>query len=217
MAMAPPSRRVLLLCGDYVEDYEAAVPLYALPALGVAVDAVAPGKQPGDACPTAVHEFLGHDLYSELPGHSHFPVTADFAAAAADPARYDALIVPGGRCVEPLSDNAEAVALVAAFDRMRRPVVLTCHSQLLLAAAGAMRGVTCTAFFSLRPVVEMAGGTWVDPHPFELCVADGHVITAVGWPAHAQIVAKLLAGLGARVGGGGSSKAVLILCGVSQR
>ncbi|GJN04491.1 hypothetical protein PR202_ga22041 [Eleusine coracana subsp. coracana] len=206
--MAPPSRKVLLLCGDYVEDYEAAVPLYALPALGVAVDVVAPGKLPGSHCLTAVHEFLGHDLYTELPGHARLPVTASLA----DPSRYDALLVPGGRCVEPLSCDPTAVALVAAFVKTRKPVVLTCHSQLLLAAAGAMAGVTCTAFFSLRPVVEMAGGKWVDPNPFEKCVVDGHVLTAIGWPAHAQIIGKLLARLGARVDGG-AGKAVLILCG----
>ncbi|KAJ1276073.1 hypothetical protein BS78_05G186100 [Paspalum vaginatum] len=212
--MAPPSRRVLMLCGDCMEDYEAAVPLYALAALGVAVDCVAPGKRPGDACLTAVHDFLGFELYTELPGH-RLPVTADFSAAAADPSRYDALVVPGGRFAEALSADAGAVALVGAFAALRRPLVLTCHSQLLLAAAGGLRGGTrCTAFFSLRPVVELAGGTWVDPDPFGLCVADGHVLSAIGWPAHAQIIAKLLAAMGARVDvdAGRGGQRVLVLC-----
>ncbi|WVZ50816.1 hypothetical protein U9M48_002038 [Paspalum notatum var. saurae] len=211
--MASP-RRVLMLCGDYMEDYEAAVPLYALAALGVAVDCVAPGKRPGDACLTAVHDFLGFELYTELPGH-RLTITADFSAAAADPSRYDALVVPGGRFTEALSADAGAVALVAAFAALRRPLVLTCHSQLLLAAAGGLRGGTrCTAFFSLRPVVELAGGTWVDPDPFGLCVADGHVLSAIGWPAHAQIIAKLLAAMGARVdaGAGRGGQRVLVLC-----
>ncbi|TVU25092.1 hypothetical protein EJB05_27572, partial [Eragrostis curvula] len=217
-----PQRRVLMLCGDYMEDYEAAVPFYALTALGVAVDCVAPGKLPGDACLTAVHDYLGFELYTELPGHARFPVTADFAAAAAaDPSsRYDALIVPGGRFTEPLSCDEAAVALVKAFAApapattlRRRPVlVLTCHSQLLLAAAGGLRGgVRCTAFFSMRPVVELAGGRWVEPDPWGLCVADGNVLTAIGWPAHAEIIRELLAAMGARVDGG-SGKAVLILC-----
>nr|BAJ98651.1 predicted protein [Hordeum vulgare subsp. vulgare] len=106
-----PSKKVLMLCGDYMEDYEAAVPFYALAGLGVAVHCAAPGKAPGDPCPTAVHDFLGYDLYTELPGH-RFRVTADFAAAAADPSSYDALVVPGGRFVEQLSVDPEAVALV---------------------------------------------------------------------------------------------------------
>lgn len=38
-----PCKKVLMLCGDYMEDYEAAVPFYALAAFGVAVDCVAPG------------------------------------------------------------------------------------------------------------------------------------------------------------------------------
>ncbi|CAL4976894.1 unnamed protein product [Urochloa decumbens] len=207
-----PSRRVLLLCGDYMEDYEAAVPLYALAALGVTVDCAAPGKRPGESCLTAVHEFLGFELYTELPGH-RFPVTADFAAAAAaGSSRYDALIIPGGRFTEQLAADEDAVALVAAFAAARRPVVLTCHSQLLLAAAGGLAGgVRCTAFFGMRPVVELAGGTWVDPDPFSLCVADGHVLSAIGWPAHAEIIAKLLAAMGARVDAGGRQR-VLILC-----
>uniref|UniRef100_A0A0D3HNJ7 DJ-1/PfpI domain-containing protein n=1 Tax=Oryza barthii TaxID=65489 RepID=A0A0D3HNJ7_9ORYZ len=187
-----------------------------LAAFGVAVDCVAPGKKPpGDACLTAVHEFLGHDLYTELPGH-RFAVTADFAAAAAaDASRYDALVVPGGRFVERLSVDPLAVSLVAAFAgetaTRRRPVVVTCHSQLLLAAAGAMRGVRCTAFFSMRRVVELAGGRWVEPDPLGLCVADGNVLSAIGWPAHGEIIRELLRAMGARVAGG-RGQAVLFLC-----
>ncbi|XP_052135653.1 DJ-1 protein homolog E-like [Oryza glaberrima] len=208
-----PCKKVLMLCGDYMEDYEAAVPFYALAAFGVAVNCVAPGKKPpGDACLTAVHEFLGHDLYTELPGH-RFAVTADFAAAAAS--RYDALVVPGGRFVERLSVDPLAVSLVAAFAgetaTRRRPVVVTCHSQLLLAAAGAMRGVRCTAFFSVRRVVELAGGRWVEPDPLGLCVADGSVLSAIGWPAHGEIIRELLRAMGARVAGG-RGQAVLFLC-----
>ncbi|XP_066338306.1 DJ-1 protein homolog E-like [Miscanthus floridulus] len=212
--MAAP-RKVLMLCGDYMEDYEAAVPLYALAALGITVDCAAPGKSPGDSCLTAVHDFLGFELYTELTGH-RFTITADFAAASADPSCYDALVIPGGRFTEQLSADAAVVDLVAAFAALRRPLVLTCHSQLLLAAAGGLSGgVRCTAFFSLRHVVEMAGGTWVDPEPFGLCVADGHVLSAIGWPAHAQIVAKLLHAMGARVvvdAGRGGGQRVLVLC-----
>lgn len=214
-----PCKKVLMLCGDYMEDYEAAVPFYALAAFGVAVDCVAPGKKPpGDACLTAVHEFLGHDLYTELPGH-RFAVTADFAAAAAaDASRYDALVVPGGGSSSgsawtrsPCRSSRHSPGRETAT--RRRPVVVTCHSQLLLAAAGAMRGVRCTAFFSMRRVVELAGGTWVEPDPLGLCVADGNVLSAIGWPAHGEIIRELLRAMGARVAGG-RGQAVLFLCAV---
>lgn len=49
-------KRVLLLCGDYMEDSEAMVPFQALQAYGVAVDAVCPGKKADDFCRTAIHE-----------------------------------------------------------------------------------------------------------------------------------------------------------------
>ncbi|KAE8812624.1 intracellular protease, PfpI family protein [Hordeum vulgare] len=176
-----------LITDEIFEDYEAVVPFYALAGLGVAVHCAPPGKTPGDPCPTAVHDFLGYELYTELPGH-RFRVTA----AAADPSLYDALVVSGDRFVEQLSVDPEAVVVVRAFaGELRRTVVLTCQSQVLLAAAGAMgsvrctaffslrplvelAGVRCTAFFSLRPLVELAGGTWVEPDPFSLCVADRH-------------------------------------------
>jgi len=203
-------KKVLILCGDYMEDYEVAVPFYALAALGITVHCAAPGKSPGDTCLTTVHEFLGYDLYSELPGH-RFTVNADFPAA--DPASYDALIVPGGRSGEQLSIDAEAVSLVKAFaSDLRRPLLLTCHSQLMLAAAGAMAGVRCTAFNSLRPVVELAGGTWVEPEPWTICVSHDHILTSLGWPAHAEILRQLLRAMGARVLGG-RGQGVLFLCG----
>ncbi|KAL0462495.1 UNVERIFIED_CONTAM: protein DJ-1D [Sesamum latifolium] len=53
-------KRVLLLCGDYVEDYEVMVPFQALLAYGLSVDAVCPGKKAGDICRTAIHDSLGH-------------------------------------------------------------------------------------------------------------------------------------------------------------
>jgi D-lactate dehydratase len=99
------------------------------------------------------------------------------------------LVVLGGRFVESLVTEGDGgtVTLVKVFVGARRPVVLTCHSQLLLAAAGAMAGVRCSVFFSLRLIVELIGGRWVEPDPFEMCVAHGHVLTAVGWPAHAEL------------------------------
>jgi putative intracellular protease/amidase len=115
--------------------------------------------------------------------------TTDFTEAAADPACYDALVVLGGRFMESLvtEDDGGAVALVKVFAGARRPIVLMCHNQLLLVAAGAMAGVRCSVFFSLRLIIELAGGRWVEPDPFEMCIAHGHVLMVVGWPAHAEL------------------------------
>jgi D-lactate dehydratase len=122
-----------------------------------------------------LQDYIGFELYTELPDHAWFLVTTDFTEATADPARYDALIIPGGRFVESLvaEDGGGAVGLVKAFAGGRRPIVLTSHSQLLLTAAGTMAGVWCSVFFSLRLIIELTGGRWVEPDPFEMCVLTG--------------------------------------------
>ena len=52
--MAP---RVLMLAGDYVEDYEVMVPYQTLQIMGVEVDVGSPGKNAGDKILTAIHDF----------------------------------------------------------------------------------------------------------------------------------------------------------------
>ncbi len=88
------AQKILMLVGDYVEDYEVMVPFQMLLMVGHQVDAVCPGKKPGDVVRTAVHDFEGDQTYSEKRGHN-FTLNADFDAV--DPAQYDALVIPGGR------------------------------------------------------------------------------------------------------------------------
>ncbi|MQL80761.1 hypothetical protein Taro_013215 [Colocasia esculenta] len=208
-AAAAPARSVLMICGDYMEDYEAAVPFYALSALAVRVHCASPGKPSGAPCPTAIHDFLGFELYTELPGHN-FPINADFEALDLD--AYDALIIPGGRFTEFLSDHAGALAAVSHFAAAGKPIMATCHSQMVLAAAGVIQGTRCTAFPSMKPVVELAGGVWSDPEPISSCVVDRGIISAIGWPAHAELLGRLLRLMGAVVSGP-RGLAVLFLCG----
>ena len=90
-------KHILMLVGDYVEDYEAMVPFQALLMVGHAVHAVCPGKKAGESVHTAVHDFDGAQTYSEKPGHN-FALNADFSAVKAED--YDALVIPGGRAPE---------------------------------------------------------------------------------------------------------------------
>ncbi|KAK1295968.1 hypothetical protein QJS10_CPB15g01911 [Acorus calamus] len=204
-------RSVLMICGEYMEDYEAIVPFHALQSYGVRVHCVAPRKFPGDTLITAVHEFTTYELYTETEGH-HFTLNADFSATRSD--AYDALVIPGGRFTEPLASDPRALALASEFARAAKPVVVTCHSQVVLAAAGVLKGGTrCTAFPSLKRVVGLAGGVWVEPSPFSLCVSDRRVISAIGWPAHANVMRELVGSIGGRVVGGPDKKAVLFLVG----
>ena len=111
------AKKILMLVGDYVEDYEAMVPLQMLLMVGHQVDVVCPGKQPGETVRTAVHDFEGDQTYSEKRGHN-FAVTADFDAVV--PASYDALVIPGGRAPEYLRLDDRVLAMVRHFAEMRQ-------------------------------------------------------------------------------------------------
>src|SRR5712692_7803079 len=131
-----PAKIILMLVGDFVEDYEAMVPFQALRMVGHVVDAVCPGKKSGDWVQTAVHDFEGHQTYSEKPGH-RFALNATFAEV--DPESYDALIIPGGRSPEYLRLNPAVLAMVRSFAELGKPIAAICHGPQLLASAGVLR------------------------------------------------------------------------------
>ena len=90
-------KNILMLVGDYVEDYEVMVPFQALQMVGHKVDAVCPGKKAGETVRTAIHDFEGDQTYSEKRGHN-FQINANFEGVNA--ASFDALVIPGGRAPE---------------------------------------------------------------------------------------------------------------------
>ncbi|MGD8207563.1 MAG: DJ-1/PfpI family protein, partial [Thiohalocapsa sp.] len=77
------AKKILMLVGDYVEDYEVMVPFQILTMVGHEVHAVCPDKRAGDQVRTAIHDFDGAQTYSEKPGHN-FTLTADFDAVDVD-------------------------------------------------------------------------------------------------------------------------------------
>ncbi|GEK46610.1 protease [Bisbaumannia pacifica] len=189
------TKRLLLLCGDFVEDYEIMVPFQALQAVGYRVDAVCPDKVAGDSVATAIHDFEGDQTYTEKPGH-RFALNADFAGVAPDD--YDGLVIPGGRAPEYLRLNDEVIALVRHFFDADKPVAAICHGAQLLAAAGVLEGRRCAAYPACRPEVELAGGHYADI-AVDAAVTDGRLVTAPAWPAHPDWLAQFMAVLGARL------------------
>eukprot|EP00475_Leptophrys_vorax_P024096 TRINITY_DN3314_c0_g1_i11.p2 TRINITY_DN3314_c0_g1~~TRINITY_DN3314_c0_g1_i11.p2 ORF type:complete len:391 (+),score=29.49 TRINITY_DN3314_c0_g1_i11:189-1361(+) len=189
-------KRVLVLCGDFMEDYEVMVPVQAMQALGYRVDAVCPGKKSGDTCKTAIHDFEGDQTYTEKPGHN-FALTADFDSVNVDD--YDALVVPGGRAPEYLSLNARVLEIVQQFDAKQKPIASICHGQQILAAANVLKGKKCTAYPAVKPTVVLAGGVWQEPEPISKCFTDSNLITGAAWPAHPEFIAQLMVALGTRV------------------
>ncbi|MGR4068231.1 DJ-1/PfpI family protein [Billgrantia sp. C5P2] len=189
------AKRLLLLCGDFAEDYETMVPFQALQAVGHRVDAVCPDKRAGDSIATAIHDFEGDQTYSEKPGH-RFTLNADFAAA--DPADYDGLVIAGGRAPEYLRLNDKVIALVRHFFEADKPVAAICHGAQLLAAARVLEGRTCSAYPACRPEVELAGGRYADI-AVDDAVTDGKLVTAPAWPAHPAWIAQFLRVLDTRI------------------
>src|SRR5687767_9344404 len=124
-----PAKRILMILGDFVEDYEAMVPFQILSTVGHQVDAVCPGKKAGEKVATAVHDFEGHQTYVERPGHA-FTLTADFAKA--DAASYDGLVLPGGRAPEYLRLDERVLAIVRDFAKSEKPIAAICHGLQIL-------------------------------------------------------------------------------------
>ncbi|KAH8483072.1 hypothetical protein H0E87_027714 [Populus deltoides] len=189
-------KKILFLCGDFMEDYEVTVPFQSLEALGCHVDAVCPKKKGGDTCPTAVHDFEGDQTYSEKPGHS-FTLTASFEGL--DASNYDALVIPGGRAPEYLALDETVIALVKEFMHSKKPVASICHGQQILAAARVLKGRKCTAYPAVKLNVVLGGATWLEPDPIDRCYTDENLVTGAAWPGHPEFVSQLMALLGIQV------------------
>lgn len=189
------AKKILMLVGDFVEDYEVMVPFQALQMVGHTVHAVCPGKKAGEWVQTAIHDFEGHQTYSEKPGH-RFTLNADFASVRA--ADYDALVIPGGRAPEYLRLNVEVLKMVRHFAEASKPVAAICHGPQLLAAAGVLQGKTCSAYPAVGPEVRAAGGTPAEV-PIDGAHADGVLVTAPAWPAHPAWLRKFLDVLGTQI------------------
>ena len=188
-------KKLLMICGDYCEDYETMVPFQALQAVGHTVHAVAPDKKAGDFIFTAIHDFEGAQTYSEKPGHRF---TLNFNFADVKPESYDGLVIHGGRGPEYLRMHASVVAMVKHFTGTGKPVAAVCHGAQLLAATGDIKGRTISAYPACQVEVELAGATYANI-PVDQAVTDGNFVTAPAWPAHPAWIAQFLAVLGTKI------------------
>lgn len=187
------AKKILMITGDFTEDYETMVPFQTLLAVGHKVDAVCPGKKAGDTVATSIHDFEGDQTYTEKRGHN-FTLNATFSDV--DPADYDALVIPGGRAPEYLRLDPQVISAVKHFFDSDKPVAAICHGAQLLAAARVIEGRKVSAYPACRPEVELAGGTYADI-AIDGAVTDGKLVTAPAWPAHPAWLAQFMGVLGA--------------------
>ena len=189
------SKKILMLVGDYAEDYETMVPFQFLTGLGYTVHAVCPNKKNGDHIATAIHDFEGEQTYSEKRGHN-FAINYDFDAVNTED--YVGIVIPGGRAPEYLRMNDHVVEIVREFDRVKKPIAAVCHGAQLLAAADVLQGRLCSAYPACAAEVKLAGGQYADIAVTE-AVTDGHLVTAPAWPAHPAWLAQFVKVLGAKI------------------
>jgi protease I len=189
------AKKILLLAGDYVEDYEIMVPFQALLMVGHTVHAVCPDKRAGDAVRTAIHDFEGDQTYSEKRGHN-FALNATFDEVR--PEDYDALVIPGGRAPEYLRLNPRILDIVRHFSRSDKPIAAICHAAQMLAAAGVVEGKSLSCYPAVSPEVTASGGHYADI-PIDQAHTCGKLVTAPAWPAHPAWLGQFLKVLGTRI------------------
>jgi protease I len=189
------AKKILMLVGDFVEDYEVMVPFQALTMVGHTVHAVCPDKAAGETVATAIHDFEGDQTYSEKRGHN-FALNAAFDEVNVE--EYDALVIPGGRAPEYIRLNEQVLAMTRHFAEEDKPIAAICHGPQVLAAAGVLEGKGCTAYPAVGPDVTNAGGEYVSV-PVDQAHVDGNLVTAPAWPAHPEWLAKFLEVLGTTI------------------
>lgn len=191
------AKKILFLVGDFVEDYEVMVPFQMLLMVGHHCDAVCPGKSKGDTIATAIHDFEGHQTYSEKPGHQ-FAINADFDSLRPD--AYDALVIPGGRAPEYLRLNPRVLEIVKHFFDTQKPVAAICHGPQILAAADVLGARECSCYPAVRTEVLRGGGVYSEPSPgLDSAHTDGNLVTAPAWLAHPAWMRQFLELLGSRI------------------
>lgn len=191
------AKKILVLAGDFVEDYELMVPYQMLVMCGFQVDVVCPDKKSGQTVKTAIHDFEGDQTYSEKRGHN-FMLNYDFDKV--NVADYAGLYIPGGRAPEYIRLNERVVQIVQEFEKVKKPIAAICHGPQLLAAADVIRGKKCTAYPAVMPDIKLAGGIWTNSNAtLSDAVVDGNLATSAAWPAHPALIGEFIKLLGVEI------------------
>jgi len=188
-------KRLLIIAGDYVEDYEIMVSYQALLMVGHEVCVACPNKKQGEKIKTAIHQSEGDQTFSETPGHNF---TLNYSFDDIKPEEFDALIIPGGRCPEYLRLDKRVLEITQYFLRENKPLAAICHGiQVLLAAGITGREVCCQR--CVIPEVAPGGAIYKQVDDITDPVIDGNLVTGVNWRSTPKWLAALLKILGTEI------------------
>jgi protease I len=191
-----PGKKILMLVGDFTEEYEIFVFDQAMKAVGHEVDIVCPDKKAGELVHTSLHDFEGHQTYTEKLGHNHY-VTKTFSKV--DPADYDAVYIAGGRGPEYIRIDKRVQKIIRHFHEHDKPIFTICHGvQVLMAVPESIRGKRVAGLQYCEPEVTAVGGIYVDVPPTGAHV-DGKLVSAKGWTGLAAFMRECLNVLGTEI------------------
>ena len=189
-------KKILMLVGDFTEEYEIFVFEQAMHAVGHTVHVVCPDRKAGENIKTSLHDFEGDQTYTEKYGHLY---TLNKTFKDANPADYDAVYVAGGRGPEYIRIDPRVQAIIRHFHEKHKPIFTICHGvQVLIAVDGVVKGKRVAALQFCEPEVRLAGGVYVDVGPTEACV-DGTLVSAKGWTGLAAFMRECLKVLGTKI------------------
>ena len=189
-------KKILMLVGDFTEEYEIFVFDQGMEAIGHEVDNVCPGKNEGEILHTSLHDFEGHQTYTEKIGHNHH-VTKTFSKV--NPADYDAVYIAGGRGPEYIRIDKGVQKMVRHFHENDKPIFTICHGvQVLVAVPETIRGKEVAALQYCEPEVTAVGGTYIDVSPTGAHV-DGKLVSAKGWTGLAAFMRECNKVLGTEI------------------
>ncbi|CAM3907551.1 DJ-1/PfpI family protein [Bordetella tumulicola] len=189
-------KKILMLCGEFTEEYEIYVFQQGMEAVGHIVHVICPDKKAGEIIQSSLHDFEGHQTYIERFGHL-VEINKTFSEVRVE--EYDAVYCAGGRGPEYIRTDKRIQAMVRHFHEAKKPIFTICHGvQILVAVEGVVRGKKVAALGACEPEVILAGGTYIDVKPHEAYV-DGTMVSAKGWTGLAAFMRECMKVLGTNI------------------
>lgn len=153
-------KKIAIITENGFEEVELTSPKEATEKEGATVHIVSPQKE-------KVKSWDSTDWGKEF--------TVDKSLDEADPAAYDAVVIPGG-VINPdrLRRSVKAVDFIKSFFEQGKPVASICHGPQVLIETGKLKGRNVTSFFSIKTDLINAGANWSDKE----CVVDQGLVTS---------------------------------------